>query len=134
MKITFKTFSLAVLVYAIITIPIIVIPFMYFYSLALAVGFGVAAWLIYASVFSLVKKLNIITETKWLLLIVAVPIGVAFGYTLIEVFGVWNNVWNAGWLMLFPLAATVAGWISLYKTRNEIDEVLNPSIQEYQIY
>lgn len=134
MKITFKTFSLAILAYAVITVPIIVIPFMYFYSLALAVGFGIAAWLIYSLVFFLVKQLNIIAETKWFLLIIAVPIGVAVGYTLIEVFGVWNNVWNAGWLMLFPFAATVAGWIGLYKTRHEIDGVLNPSIQEYQIY
>lgn len=134
MKITFKTFSLAILAYAVITVPIIVIPFMYFYSLALAVGFGIAVWLIYALVFYLVKQLNVVIEIKWLLLIIAVPIGVAVGYTLIEVFGVWNNVWSAGWLMLFPLAATVAGWIGLYKTRDMIDEIINPSIQEYQIF
>ena len=134
MKQTFITFSYALLNYAIITLPVIAVPIMYGYSLLLAVGFGIIAWCIYALIFLLVKSSKINPDLKWLILILAVPIGVALAYSLIGFLGVWKNVWNAGWLMLFPLAAVVAGWIGLHKTRTIIDEYLNPSSQEYLIY
>ena len=117
-----------------ITLPVIGVPIMYGYSLLLAIGFGIPAWIAYTLIFLFVKSSSLNPDLKWLLLILAVPFGVAFAYTLIDVFGVWKNVWNAGWLMLFPLAALVAGWISLYKTRTIIDEQLNPSSQECLIY
>jgi hypothetical protein len=134
MKYTIITFGFALLNYAIITLPVIGVPIMYGYSMVMAIGFGIPAWLIYSLVFILVKSLNINTQLKWLLLVLAVPLGVAFAYTLIEVFGVWKNVWRAGWLMLFPLAAIASGWISLYKKRSVIEEHLNPNSQEYLIY
>lgn len=134
MKTTILTFGFALVAYAVITIPTIVIPRMYAYSLAIATGFGLAAWLVYSLIFLLVKALNIRLELKWLILIISIPICVAISYTLIEVFDVWKDVWNAGLLMLFPLTAIVSGWISLYKTRTEIDEVLSPSTQEALIY
>ncbi len=134
MKQTFITFRYALLSYALITLPVIAVPIMYGYSLLLAVGFGIIAWLIYTLIFLLVKSSNINPDLKWLILILAVPIGVAFAYSLIGVFGVWKNVWNVGWLMLFPLAAIVAGWMGIHKTRTQIDEHLNPSSQEYLIY
>ena len=134
MKQTLVTFGHSLFNYAIITLPVIAVPTMYSYSLLLAIGFGIAAWLVYALIFLLIKSSRLNSNLKWLILVLAVPIGVAFGYTLIEVCDVWKNVWKAGWLMLFPLAAIVAGWIGLYKTRTIIDEQLNPASQEYLIY
>lgn len=134
MKHTFITLKYSLLNYAIITLPVIAVPIMYGYSLLLAIGFGIIAWLIYTLIFLLIKSSSFNPDLKWLILILAVPVGVAFAYSLIGVFDVWKNVWNAGWLMLFPLAAIVAGWIGIYKTRTTIDEQINPSSQEYLIY
>lgn len=91
MKQTFITFRYALLSYALITLPVIAVPIMYGYSLLLAVGFGIIAWLIYTLIFLLVKSSNINPDLKWLILILAVPIGVAFAYSLIGVFGVWKT-------------------------------------------
>lgn len=134
MKLTFITFGYALFYYAMITLPVIAVPIMYGYSLLLAVGFGIIAWLVYMIIFLLLKSSRFNPNLKWLILILAVPIGVAFAYSFIGVMGVWKNVWNAGWLMLFPLAANLAGWIGLYKTRIQIEEYLNPSSKEYLIY
>jgi uncharacterized membrane-anchored protein len=134
MKQTFITFRYSLLNYAIITLPVIAVPIMYGYSLLLAVGFGIIAWLVYTIIFLLIKSSRFNPDLKWLILILAVPIGVAVAYSLIEVFGVWKSIWKAGWLMLFPLAAVIAGWIGICKTRTQIDEHLNPSSQEYLIY
>ena len=133
MKQTLITLKYSLLNYAIITLPVIAVPIMYSYSLQLAVGFGIIAWLVYTIIFLLIKSSRFNLDLKWLILILAVPIGVAFAYSLIGVFGVWKNVWNAGWLMLFPLAAVVAGWIGLHRTRTIIDEHFNPTSQEYLI-
>jgi hypothetical protein len=135
MKTIFLTFTTSIVTYAIITLPTIVIPIMYGYSMLLAIAFGFMAWLVYLIIFMATKSLSIISEIKWLTLIVAIPICVAIGYHLIEVFNIWKNVWNADYLMLFPLAAVISGWIGLYKTKNEIETIFNPStIENYIIY
>lgn len=133
MKTTFLTFATSLIVYAAITLPVIVIPIMYGLSLLYASLFGIAAWLMYHLVFILVKSLQTIDERKWLLLVISIPACVTVAYTLIEVFDVVQNVWTSEFIF-FPIIAVVSGWIGLYKTRHQISEIFNPSTQEFSIY
>lgn len=134
MKTTFLTFTYAIAMYAIITLPTIVIPTIYGYSMLLAIGFGLAAWIVYSLIFAALKSTDMIVQRKWLILILSIPLCVAIAYHLIGVLKIFDDVWNAEIFLLFPLAAVVAGWISLYKTRNEIEDVINPSAQNILIY
>ncbi len=132
MKTTFLTFTSSLIAYALITLPAIVIPPMYGLSLLYASCFGVAAWILYHSLFTLIKPLLIIEERKWLLLILSIPACVAVAYTLIELFNVEENVWTSCFIF-FPIIAVVSGWIGLYKTRHQISEIFTDTNQNQTI-
>lgn len=133
MKTTFLTFTKSLLAYAVITLPAIAVFPIYLISLAYAIGFGIAAWLLFHLFFKAIQPIKILSETKWLLLILSIPICVAAAYTLIEVCKVEQNVWTSEFIY-FPIIAVVSGWIGLYKMRCPIEEIFNPSTQQILMY
>ena len=75
--------------------------------------FGWFAWLVFSLLSLAVVNSTRIHQNRILLLSIAVPVSVAFAFQMIETFDAFDNVWNSGGFLSFPLAATIAGWISL---------------------
>jgi hypothetical protein len=130
MKLTFEIYLKALGFYALLTAPALVLFFMYFISLFYVLLFGLAAWLVFAALFISVASLQINTTLKWFIISIAVPLGVAAGHTLIGVFRFERNVWELNGFLLFPLAAVIAGWISLYISRNKIADLFPVSADD----
>lgn len=130
MKLSFEIYLKALGFYALLTAPALVLFFMYFISLFYALLFGFAAWIVFAALFIPVVSLQINTSLKWFIISIAVPLGVATGHTLIGVFRFERNVWELNGFLLFPLAAVIAGWISLYISRKKVASLFAVSVNE----
>ena len=122
MKLILEIYIKALGIYAFITIPALKSTALYFPSLFCAVVFGSAAWLFFSIVMGIVQYTNGNSLVKWIMLIISVPVGVAIGHTLIELFGLKAHVWRLNKNLLFPLAAVIAGWISLWINKTKITE------------
>lgn len=120
MKIPFKIYIQSVGVYALLTMPVLIFPFMYFISLFYVVLFGWFAWLLFTMVYFFTDRYNIRFETKMTILVLSIPVAVAFSFQMLQVFLMEENVWNSGSFLLFPVAAVIAGWISLFLERKAI--------------
>lgn len=120
MKLTFRIYLQALGFYSLLTTPALMLAPMYFISLFYALLFGLAAWIVFAALFIPVASMQIKALLKWIIVSIAVPLGVATGHTLIGVCRFERNVWELNGILLFPLAAVIAGWISLYTSRNKV--------------
>jgi hypothetical protein len=89
-------------------------------SILYVLTFGWFAWALFSIIYVIVDKTVIESIAKMLLLFIAVPVAVAFAFQMIEVFDAERNIWNSGSYLLFPLAATVSGWISLFAARKQV--------------
>lgn len=121
MKTPFTIYIWSVGVYCLLTLPAMLLPIMYMISIFYVLIFGWFAWALFTIIYWIVNKTATIYAEKMLLLSIAVPVSVAFAFQMIEVFKAWENVWNSGILLLFPLAATVSGWISLFTARKQVE-------------
>lgn len=129
LQVTLYTYGIALVAYAVITLPVIVIPSIYAYSLLLAAGFGLAAWAVYTLFIVSIYLLKPNKDLAALALVICIPLCVAFAYSLIEVFGVWDMVWQEKIFIWFPIAAVIAGWISIYKSWKRTEELIYPELQ-----
>jgi hypothetical protein len=126
MKISFEIFLKALGFYAVLTTPALVEVSTYFLSLFGALIFGFYAWIVFLLVLRVLQYLPFSKKTRWLILVFSIPLGVAADYTLIGLFIFNRNIWAFHELLLFLLAAIIAGWISLYTNRSIITtEFLN---------
>lgn len=112
MKTPFIIFISAVGLYAAISLPALAFPPLYLLALLYVIFYGWFAWGLF-TLFSLLTGNIRYYYMRMILLTLAVPLSVAFAFQMIEVFGGWDDVWHSGEFLLFPLAATIAGWLSL---------------------
>ena len=119
MKLTFRIFLQALGFYSLLTTPALVLAPMYFISLFYALLFGLAAWLVFAALYMPVASIQFKATIKWVIVSIAVLLGVATGHTLIGICRFERNVWEPNGFLLFPLAAVIAGWVSLYVSTNK---------------
>jgi hypothetical protein len=109
----FTIYIRALGIYALITLPALGLPPMYILSLIYAFVFGWFAWFLFSLLSLAVVNSTLIHHYRLLLLSIAVPVSVAFAFQMIEVFDAFDNVWQSGGFLIFPLAATISGWLSL---------------------
>lgn len=112
MKTPFIIFIAAVGLYAALTLPALVWPPLYLMSLFYVVCYGWFAWAVFTICSLLTERIRLY-YLRMGLLTLAVPLSVAFAFQMIEAFNGWDDVWHSGEFLLFPLAATIAGWLSL---------------------
>lgn len=134
MKTPFIIYMWSVGIYCLLTLPAMFLPIMYMISIFYVLTFGWFAWALFSIIYVIVDKVVGGNITKMFLLFIAIPVAVAFAFQMIEVFDAERNIWNSGSFLLFPLAATVSGWISLFaaakRIRYSAEEHLQPVIDE----
>jgi hypothetical protein len=120
MKIPFKIYVQAVGIYAVLTLPALIFPFMYVISLFYVLLFGWFAWGLFTICYFFCDRTDLPFGTRMAILSLSVPVSIAFSYQMLQVFLFEGNVWTAGFCLLFPAAAMIAGWISLFLERKAI--------------
>lgn len=108
--------------YAFLTIPALIFPPLYIISLAMAALFGLFALGLFSLVYVFAKKHISDAKRFWAVLVIAVPCCVLFAFQMIELFGAWENIWESGALLIFPLFAMASGWISVAISENKSRE------------
>ncbi len=101
----------ALAIYMVLSLPALMIPFIYIISALYAFLFGWFALAVFALVY--VFLMSCYYVTRIILLIIAVVLAVGFAFHMIGVVHK-GDVWNTGVFLLFPIAAVIAGWISLF--------------------
>lgn len=130
MKTALSTFLFGIAIYAVITIPTIIIPIMYGISIFYAATFGWSTFLVFTACLYLLKQLTAFpTFIKWSIIYISVVIGVCVGLQLIETLKCQKNVWEINAFSLFLLAAIVAGCISVYINRKAISIYINNNVE-----
>jgi hypothetical protein len=134
MKTPFIIYIWSVGLYCLLTLPAVFLPIMYMISVFYVLTFGWFAWALFSIIYIIVDKTVFANIAKMFLLFIAVPVAVAFAFQMIEVFDAERNIWHSGSFLLFPLAATVSGWISLIAAAKRIQysatEQLQPVVDE----
>ena|SRR5215204_2416818 len=113
MKTPFIIYIKAVGIYALITIPALGMPIMYFISMVYVLFYGWFAWGVFTIIYLVTVFCNPGFLSKMIILSIAVVVAVAIAFQMLEVLKVENNIWNSEPFLLFPLAAVISGWISL---------------------
>lgn len=113
MTTSFIIFIRSLALYALFTVPVLFSPVIYIISMLYVITFGWFA----CALFMFISVITINTTSSYSIrmpvLTLAVPVAVAFAFQMIEVFGSERNVWHSGGFLLFPVAATISGWVSL---------------------
>ena len=104
----------AIGVYALVTLPALAIPVMYFISFMYVLIYGWFAWALFTIIYLVINKTERSYTTKVFLLLCGVVISVVFAFQMLEVLNVEKNIWNSGLFLLFPVGAVIAGWISVF--------------------
>ena len=104
----------AIGVYALVTLPALAIPVMYFISFMYVLIYGWFAWALFTISYLVINKTERSYTTKVFLLLCGVVISVVFAFQMLEVLNVEKNIWNSGLFLLFPVGAVIAGWISVF--------------------
>jgi hypothetical protein len=134
MKTSTTIFFRAIGVYLLLTLPALLEPIFYIYSALFMLMYCWFAGIIFCVVFYILQATQVKYNIANIVLIITIPISVAIALQLMEVFGTWDNVWQAGTLLLFPFAAAVAGWISKYQSRQDIKVIFSsPTIETIPI-
>ena len=135
MKVPFKIFVWSVSVYALLTLPIIVFPFIYMISIFYVMTFGWFAWASFTIAYLIIGSYKVLFQTKMILLTIAIPVSVSFAFQMIQAFKVERDVWNSGAFLLFPMTAVLSGWICLYLERKQImvENLILTSVHENKI-
>ena len=123
----FIIFARAVGIYALITLPVLLSPIIYFFSIFYVLVYGWFAWALFTVISLAGQQATRAHHTRMLIMAIAIPVSVAFAFQMIEVFKSWENVWQSGGFLAFPAAATICGWISLFWTEKKI-RAANPDI------
>ncbi|MBN9297196.1 MAG: hypothetical protein J0I41_09295 [Filimonas sp.] len=117
---TLVIFIRAVGIYLALTLPAMAIPPMYLLSALYACLYGWIAWLLFTLVYIGLKQCTFSARRVLYVLAFAIFLGVLLAFQLMEVFKTQSNIWQSGIFLLFPSAAVVAGWISLYISREDV--------------
>lgn len=113
-----RTFFSALAWYAVLTLPALFLPPMYFMSLLFTLKVCWIAGLLFIIMAYLVKHLSIGIKLKMYILYVIALLSVWTAFLSVEVFGLWKNLWQDIPLLLFPFSALLSAWFSIYGTRD----------------
>ena len=133
-KTPFIIYCRAVGLYALLTLPAMVIPVMYIIPLYYVLMCGWFAWFVFTIFYLIIDNLLFDFVLKILALFTAIVIAVAFAYHMIGILIIHDDVWHSGFI-IFPFAAVIAGWISVCIAKEKIrsscylQEQTNPSSQ-----
>jgi hypothetical protein len=127
MKTAFVIYCRAVGLYALLTLPAIMVPIMYIISLVYVLIFGWFAWFAFTLLYLAINNLISGYLFKLLALFPAVAVSVAFAFQMLEILDVEKDVWNSGFL-IFPFAAVITGWVSVCVSKERIRN----SCRQYQ--
>lgn len=117
---TLVIFLRAVGIYLLFTLPTLAFPPMYILSAIYALTYGWLAWLVFALIYIGLKQGSFSTRRILIVLAFGVLLGVLLAFQMMEVLNSERNIWQSGLCLLFPCAAIVSGWISLYVSREDI--------------
>lgn len=120
MKTSFAIYIWAVGLYAILTLPAIFLPLIYLISIFYVAIYGWFAWGLFSMIYLFTDHLRMNYPSRMFVLVFGVVISVAFAYQMLEILEVEENVWGAGWFIWFPVIAVIAGWISLFLARKQV--------------
>ena len=112
MKTSFIIYCRAIGLYALLTLPAMYLPVMYFISIMYVVMYGWFAWFVFTLLYLPVSRLVYDFGMKLASLFVSVLIAVGFAYHMIGVLKVEEDVWHSEFI-IFPFVAVIAGWISV---------------------
>ena len=113
----------AVGIYALLTIPALLLPIMYFISIVYVLFYGWFAWAVFTIIYLVTIFCNPTYLAKIVLLAVGVVIAVLFAFQMLEVLRVEKDIWHSGEFLFFPLAAVFSGWISLGRSSRRIEGI-----------
>jgi len=116
----FIIYARAVGIYCLLTLPAITLPIMYLVSVTDVLIYGWFAWALFTIIYFITVFCNPNFLSKMSILFVGVVIAVAMSFQMLEILKAEYTVWHSGAFLLFPLAAIVSGWISLYTSREKI--------------
>jgi len=116
----FIIYARAVGIYCLLTLPAITLPIMYLVSVTDVLIYGWFAWALFTIIYFITVFCNPNFLSKMSILFVGVVIAVAMSFQMLEILKAEYTVWHSGAFLLFPLAAIVSGWISLYTSRVKI--------------
>jgi len=108
--------------YSLLTLPALVLPPMYFISLYYVLTYGWFAWALFTILCLLAEKVKD-GSARRILLGGSVLISVLFAFQMIEVGGSEINIWQSGLFLLFPCAAVLAGWISVFLSERKLKKL-----------
>ena len=120
MKTAFIIYIKAVGIYALLTIPALMLPPMYLISMMIVLIYGWFAWALFTVIYVTIVFCNFDYAMKMVILVIGVIASVAFAFQMLEILKVEEDVWHSGFL-IFPIAGVVAGWISLIVSRRKIE-------------
>ena len=112
MTTAFIIYIRAVGIYMLVTLPVLIAPFMYILSAFYVLIYGWFAWALFSLIYVLSRYLKVY-ETRMAVLVPGVVVSVAFAFHMLGIYNPELDVWNAGGFLLFPVAGVLAGWISL---------------------
>lgn len=116
---SFIIYIRAIGLYLLFTLPLLIMPVLYFVSALYVLFYGWFAWALFTIIY--LFSANCKTYgTRMLVLISGVLAAVCFSFHMLQVLGVEEGVWNSGGYLLFPLFAVIAGWVSLFMSAREI--------------
>lgn len=121
-KISASIYIRAVITYAIITLPSVIVFPIYVSSLFFAFLFGSVSCFVFATAFYITKELELSKKFSWVLLVTSIPISIVTGYICIASY-LEVPLKYTGLFILFPLAAIIAGYISLFLHRKLINKI-----------
>lgn len=119
MNTPFIIYCRAVGLYALLTLPAMVIPEMYFFSLIYVLLYGWFAWFAFTLLYVIIDNLPLDFVPKLLSLFVSVVIAVAFAYQMLGLIQGMRDVWHTGFI-IFPFAGVITGWISVCISKEKI--------------
>lgn len=119
MKTPFIIYCRAVGLYALLTLPAMITPPLYFISLMYVLIYGWFAWFVFTLLYQLTNHLPFDFVPKLAALFIAVVIAVGFAYHMLGILGIEENVWGSPFI-IFPFAAVIAGWVSVCVSKEKI--------------
>ena len=122
METPFIIYIRAVGIYALLTLPAVILPIMYFISMVYVLFYGWFAWAVFMIIYVITIFCNPSYLVKIIILTIGVVVAVLFAFQMLEVLGVEQNIWHSGEFLLFPLAAVIAGWISLSLSKERVKQ------------
>ena len=131
MKTAFIIYIKSIGLYALLTLPALMLPIMYFISMFYVLLYGWFAFALFTIIYLLVVRRSVRYEVQITVLFLAVLISVLFSFQMLQVLQIEENIWDTGPFLLFPVAAVAAGWIALFSNRAKIKDQFTEIVFEF---